>query len=281
MARSSQRGRRPAAKPPVQRNTSVQLQAIIDSVMDGVVTIDRRGTVESFNPAAERMFGYAADEVIGENVKMLMPSPYHEEHDTYLSNFQETGVAKIIGTGREVTGRRKDGEIFPLDLAVTEMPGGKFVGILRDITQRKQSENQIRQQNQALLELSAPIIQVWEGIVLLPLIGVIDTARAQLIIESLLEAIVKNEARVAIIDITGVPIMDTVVAQHLLKTVNATGMLGAKTIVTGISPEVSQTLVKLNVDFSAIHTCGNLRAALAEALAAVGRRVVGLREDDK
>lgn len=260
----------------VKKDTSVTLEAIIDSVLDGIITIDHVGTIETFNRGAGRIFSYEAKEVIGQNVKILMPSPFAEEHDGYLSNYMKTGDAKIIGIGREVVGRRSDGTIFPLDLAVTEMPsdgGRKFVGIIRDISEKKEAENLIARQSDALMELSTPAIKIWDGIVLLPLIGVIDTNRAQQIIENLLESVVQNEARTVIVDVTGVPIIDTTVAQHLLKTIGAAGMLGAKVVLTGISPEIAQTLVRLRVDFSDIHTCGTLRAGVAEALASVGMQV--------
>jgi len=124
-------------------------QAIVDTSVDGILTIDERGTIASFNKAAERIFGYLADEVIGSNVSILMPSPYREEHDKYLANYLKTGEKKIIGIGREVVGRRKDGTIFPIDLAVSEVRLGDrrmFTGIVRDITERKRAEEQLREQ---------------------------------------------------------------------------------------------------------------------------------------
>jgi two-component system, LuxR family, sensor kinase FixL len=121
-------------------------RAILDTTVDGIVTIDAWGTIESFNPAAERIFGYAAEEVIGENVNVLMPTPYKEDHDGYLKAYRETGRRKIIGIGREVVGRRKDGSTFPLDLSVSEvgLDGRRiFTGIVRDITERRRLEQEI------------------------------------------------------------------------------------------------------------------------------------------
>lgn len=129
------------------RASESRLQAILDNVLDAIVTIDDRGRIESFNRGAERIFGYSAAEVIGKNVKVLMPEPYHSEHDTYLENYKRTGVAKIIGIGREVIGRRKDGSTFPLDIAVTEMRLGirrLYTGILRDLSERKRAEEELR-----------------------------------------------------------------------------------------------------------------------------------------
>jgi two-component system sensor kinase FixL len=110
--------------------------------------IDQYGRVEAFNPAAERLFGYAEHEVLGQNVNLLMPSPYHEEHDTYLGRYLATGRAKIIGTGREVTGRRRDGGRFPLHLSVGEVTvegERKFTGILHDLTGRVRLEERLRE----------------------------------------------------------------------------------------------------------------------------------------
>jgi PAS domain S-box-containing protein len=120
-----------------------RLRSVVNHVLDGIITIDSRGTVTTFNPAAERIFGFAASEVIGQNVKLLMPEPYHSQHDGYLTSYLQTGEAKIIGIGREVVWRRKDGSAFPLDLAVSEFRLGDecyFTGIVRDITERKRVE---------------------------------------------------------------------------------------------------------------------------------------------
>ncbi len=119
---------------------NTHLEAILNTVLDGIITIDNKGIVQSFNPAAVNIFGYTPEEVIGKNVKMLMPDPYHTEHDQYISNYLETGDKKAIGLGREVSAQRKDGSVFPMELGISEMSiDGKrmFVGIIRDISERK------------------------------------------------------------------------------------------------------------------------------------------------
>jgi PAS domain S-box-containing protein len=129
------------------RDANARLQSVIDSAVDGIIVIDARGTIEAFNPAAERLFGYPASEAIGRNVSMLMPSPDHEGHDAYLARYLETGAAKIIGVGREVTGRRRDGSEFPLHLSVGEMSvqgERKFTGMLHDLSERVRLEQQLR-----------------------------------------------------------------------------------------------------------------------------------------
>ena len=124
-----------------------RLQAIMRNSADGIITIEENGQIESFNPAAERIFGYTAREVIGRNVTMLMPEPYKAEHAGYLANYLRTGRRKIIGIGREVVGRCKDGSTFVMELAVGEMKiGGRisFVGSIRDATERKAAEAELR-----------------------------------------------------------------------------------------------------------------------------------------
>lgn len=126
---------------------SERLQTVVDSVLDGLVAIDRQGSITLFSQSAEKIFGYSADEVLGLNVNMLMPEPYHSAHDQYLRNYVETGIKRIIGIGREVQGLRKDGTVFPMDLSITELhsiDGQGFIGLVRDITERKRLDEQLR-----------------------------------------------------------------------------------------------------------------------------------------
>jgi PAS domain S-box-containing protein len=132
------------------RDSASRADAILNTTVDGIITIDERGIIETFNPAAERLFGYAAAEMIGRNVSILMPSPYQAEHDVYIRRYLETGRAKIIGIGREVLGLRKDGSTFPMRLSVSEVRLAStanhrrlFTGIIHDLTERKRLEREL------------------------------------------------------------------------------------------------------------------------------------------
>lgn len=123
----------------------VWTRAIVENAVDAIITIAEDGTIQYFNPAAERMFGYRSDEVRGQNVRLLMPSPYREEHDAYLRRYEETGEARVIGIGRETTARRKNGTLFPIDLSVSEVRlDGKrlFAGVIHDTTKRKENQEE-------------------------------------------------------------------------------------------------------------------------------------------
>jgi rsbT co-antagonist protein RsbR len=134
---------------------------------------------------------------------------------------------------------------------------------------QKSREEVITRQQQELLELSTPVVELWDGILALPLIGTLDSARTQVVMESLLQAIVRTGAGLAIIDITGVPTVDTLVAQHLLKTVAAARLMGADCIISGIRPQIAQTIVHLGVDLSAVIT----KATLADAFTLALRKI--------
>lgn len=144
--------------------SEARLRAVINNVTDGIITIDDQGLIASFNSAAETIFGYTAEEVIGQNVKILMPEPYCHHHDFYLAEYKRTGEAHIIGHGREVLGRRKGGVIFPLDLAISELvldDHTMFIGLVRDITDRKEAELEIQQAHQKLTQAYDETLAGW------------------------------------------------------------------------------------------------------------------------
>jgi len=128
------------------RHNEEKIRSIVDTAVEGIITISERGIIESINQAAEAIFGYSSEQALGRNIKFLMPEPYHNEHDGYLENYLRTGQAKIIGIGREVTGLRKDGSTFPMSLSVSEVGLGEqriFTGIVQDITERKRLQAEL------------------------------------------------------------------------------------------------------------------------------------------
>jgi rsbT co-antagonist protein RsbR len=140
---------------------------------------------------------------------------------------------------------------------------------------QKMREELINRQQRDLLELSTPVVTLWEGVLALPMIGTLDSARTQIVMESLLQKIVETGAQIAILDITGVPTVDTQVAEHLLKTVTALRLMGAECIISGIRPQIAQTIVHLGVDLQGVITKANLADALALALKRTGHTISG------
>jgi rsbT co-antagonist protein RsbR len=138
-------------------------------------------------------------------------------------------------------------------------------------------EKVIQRQQQEMLELSTPVVRLWENVLALPLIGTLDSARTQIVMQNLLEAIVSNEAAIAIIDITGVPTVDTLVAQHLLKTVAAARLMGADCIISGIRPQIAQTIIHLGVDLADVTTKATLADAFQLALRKIGKTIADVQ----
>jgi PAS domain S-box-containing protein len=137
-----------------------QIKAIVETVVDAIITIDNQGIIEAVNPAVERIFGYKAHELIGLNVSALMPSPYREEHDGYLRRFQSTREPRVIGIGREVSGQRKNGEVFPMDLAVNAVTidgHESYVGVVKDISERKHHEAELQRQYERTEQLNTEL----------------------------------------------------------------------------------------------------------------------------
>ncbi len=146
-----------AASAETAASREAHLNSILDSIPEAMVVIDERGIMQSFSAAAERLFGYAAADVVGENVNLLMPSPYRENHDAYLERYLRTGERRIVGIGRVVVGERRNGSTFPMELAVGEMRVGStryFTGFIRDLTARQQTEARLQQLQAELVHMS-------------------------------------------------------------------------------------------------------------------------------
>jgi rsbT co-antagonist protein RsbR len=182
-----------------------------------------------------------------------------DETATFIFSFKQPLFARL----------RSELAANPAALAEETWAASEFVdrlGMHTIKTFQKTREDVIIRQQEELLELSTPVVKLWDGVLALPMIGTLDSARTQVVMESLLQRIVDTGSEIAIIDITGVPTVDTLVAQHLLKTVTAIRLMGADCIISGVRPQIAQTIVHLGVDLQGVTTKANLADALALAL---------------
>ncbi len=246
------------------------LRLLVDNIVDyAIVLLDPNGRVLNWNRAAERLKGYTSDDIVGQHF-----SRFYTEEDIRSGKPQrELDVAAQEGRFEDEGWRvRKDGSRFWANVVVTALRTGDgllrgYGKLTRDLTERKQAEDKIKRQAQEILEMATvPVVQVWEGIVLVPLIGTLDSMRTQQLMERLLQHVADTSSPVAVIDITGVPTIDTQTAQHLIETVSAVRLLGASVVLTGVRPTIAQTLVHLGVDLSHIATRSSLAAGLRTAM---------------
>ncbi|MBA1189243.1 STAS domain-containing protein [Pseudomonas entomophila] len=189
----------------------------------------------------------------------------HDSHQTASFLFALKGpLFRLL----QQTLREQPAELTTQLLSVSELLDSLGLHTLR--TYQKSREGVIKRQQEELLELSTPVVKLWDGVLALPLIGTLDSQRSQTVMESLLQRIVDTGAEIAIIDITGVPTVDTLVAQHLLKTVTAIRLMGADAIISGVRPQIAQTIVHLGLDLGALTTKASLADALKLALSRLG-----------
>jgi PAS domain S-box-containing protein len=242
---------------------------LVESVSDyAILTLDPGGYVVTWNKGAERIKGYRAEEIIGQHFSRFYPQ------DKIQTGFPEQELEVAAREGRfedEGWRLRKDGSRFWANVVITALRAqdGTLLGfgkLTRDLTERKQAEETIARQAQEILEVSTPVVQVWEGVIAAPLIGTLDSQRTEQFMERILQRIVETSSPVALVDITGVPAIDTQTAQHLIETVTAVRMLGAQVVLTGVRPALAQTLVHLGIDLSHIVTRSSLAAGLHVAL---------------
>jgi PAS domain S-box-containing protein len=254
---------------------SQMFQAVIDAAPDGIAfaSLDT-GRIFYANPVFRAMCGYG-DQTIG------MPfTDIYTESPARMAQIIQEATEQGVWRG-EVGSERKDGSTFPAELSGTVLRGADgqpriAAGLLRDLTVQKQAEAEraelqqqiIEAQRNALRELSTPLIPISDKVMIMPLIGAIDSGRAQQIMEALLDGVAQHHADLVILDITGIRVVDTQVAQAFIQAAQAVRLLGAQVMLTGIGPQIAQTLVSLGIDLSGIQTQGNLQTGIAAALSA-------------
>jgi PAS domain S-box-containing protein len=253
-----------------------RIEQMVDGIADyEVIRLDGQGLIRSWNFGAKRLTGYEAAEVIGKHIVM-----FYTDEDA-RAGLVERELAGAVRDGRiEVEGWRirRDGSRFWASVSISpirddqgELTG--FVKVARDLTDRRQQEELVQRQRDEILELSTPVIQVWERVIVLPLIGTLDSMRAARLTEGLLERIAADQAEIVILDVSGVPAIDSGVARHLLKTVEAARLMGARSILSGVRPEIAQSIVHLGIDLEGLRSRASLKDALQLALRLIG--VVG------
>ncbi|MBK9714052.1 MAG: PAS domain S-box protein [Kouleothrix sp.] len=248
---------------------------IIESMIDPLIVVELDATIRTANRAALDLSGYRKSELIGRSIDVLFA-------DEAFVTWTISPVVKYGSlSNAEKSYRAKDGRAIPVSFSASLMldTAGEAQGIVcvaRDITERKQAEEALRQsmfqeeiirsQSALLAELSTPLIPISDRVVVMPLIGTMDSRRVQHVLESLLSGIATSGADVAILDITGVAMVDTQVANGLIRAAQAVKLLGARVMLTGIRPEVAQTLVGLGVDLSSIATHSSLQSGIAAVM---------------
>ncbi len=268
-----------------RRRAEEKFRAFVESAPDAVVIVNVKGEIVLVNSQTERLFGYSREELLGQAVEKLIPHRMAGEHPVFRARYFENPQTRPMGAGLDLVGVRKDGREFPVEISLS--PVGTEEGMLiassiRDISERKQNEEKIRRQAQEIMEMATvPIVQVWEGVVLAPLIGTLDSQRTQQLMERLLERITETSSPVAVLDITGVPTIDTQTAQHVIETISAVRLLGADVILTGVRPTIAQTLVHLGIDLSNVVTRSSLASGLRMALGSLNLAVVAQPESDR
>jgi PAS domain S-box-containing protein len=254
------------------------LRLLVDNVSDYVIImLDPTGKVITWSAAAQRLKGWQADEIIGQHFSRFYPP---EDVARGKTQIELEGAARDGRFEDEGWRVRKDGTRFWANVVITCLrdSDGQIRGfgkITRDLSERRAAEERIKKQNQEILEMSAvPVVQVWDGIVLVPLIGTLDSQRTQQLMERVLNRVMETSSPVAILDITGVPSIDTQTAQHLIETTAAVRLLGAEVVLTGVRPPIAQTLVHLGIDLSSVTTRSSLTAGLRMALEMINLRVL-------
>jgi PAS domain S-box-containing protein len=256
-----------------RRESEERFRALTETASDAIITIDEESKINYINRAGQNIFGYSVAEMLGADLTMLMPDYLRHLHHAGLQRYVETGKKHISWDGVELPGLHKDGHEIPVEISFSEFDrNGKryFTGIVRDITERKRAAEELKrlyQERELLLEeISTPLVPVWRGVLVMPLIGSLDTERMQRATDTALSEVTRTGARACIIDITGARIIDSHAVSNLSHLVSSLKLVGTEAIVTGVTAHAAQTLVGLGVDLAGMRTHRTLAEALASLI---------------
>jgi PAS domain S-box-containing protein len=261
-----------------RRHAEDRWRQLIELAPDAILVTDNQGRIVLLNRQAELLFGYERAELLGQPVELLIPAALRQGHVGRRNQYVAAPHTRPMGLELDLVALRKNGQEFFVEISLSPWAaeeGQMVICTIRDITQQKRAELErqrlqeeiIQVQEAALQELSTPLIPISDRVMVMPLIGAVDARRARQVMKALLEGLASSRAAIAILDITGVPVVDTHVADTLLHAAQAVKLLGAQVILTGIRPEVAQTLVGLGVDLNAITTYASLQRGIAYATA--------------
>lgn len=254
----------------------------LEVIPNAALVMNKEGRIVAVNSRFLEVFGYEESELVGSEIEKLVPERFRGKHPHNRNSFFHDPRPREMGAGRDLTGLRKNGKEFPIEIGLKpfETPDGMVaMATIIDITERKRLEDLVKRQQEDLMELSTPVIHLWEGILVLPIVGTLDSERSRVMVEQLLQALADSASSIAIVDISGVPTVDTLVAQHLMKAIDASRLMGAECIISGIRPEIANTIVNLGLDLSRVKTKASMSRALYDAFTMLNLKVVQAKPD--
>lgn len=258
-------------------NTNIKIQ-ILDQIPTIVMTVDRELRITYMNHAGQRLVNKKLEDILGQKCCNIWDSLHCNTSDCNMYKSIESGEMCSSRSEIAIGDLKKPIEYYSVPLKDEEdniIGGLEFV---IDITERAKYEERLKEQSQTIREMSTPTIELWDGVLVLPVVGVVDSMRAQHMMDSMLNKIAETHSKVIIMDIQGVAAVDTAVANHLIKITRATKLMGCECILSGITPAVAQTVIQLGINMDTIKTKSTLSDALAEAFKILNLEVKNKKE---